>query len=467
MAPFLKKFELSLQSLSVIRDDSIMVAISGGADSVALLLGLYHLSRSANFVLYAAHLDHGFRGEESASEAIFCRELCTALSVPLTEERINGLSLLERRRGSLQMVAREERYHFLERSARDVGADYIALGQHRDDSVETVFLRMLSGCAPAALAGIPARNGKYIRPLLPFSARELRDWLQSVGQKWVEDSSNAQANYRRNYLRNEVFPQLKTRWPSFAEAVSRLSVLAADENRYWEELFKKNGLPLCLTEDQEVSLPLERLRSLDRVVFRRYLVYLCVRFPRMPGSGFFMNAEKFLSDDGRRSWFAAGGWYLYTDRGVLTLDKVGISEGEGFECVLERGENRYPGGSFFLEELAFPPSLSRKYFQGHAKKGIFFFSRESLHGAVKIRSRKPGDRFPLTGGGRKGISDLLTDAKIPVQKRRNCTIFEDQSGIVAFFLPSKPEMVRLVPRVLVTGNGPVLRLTFCNGTAGK
>ena len=462
MAPFLKKFEAGLEACSLPPGSKIIAALSGGADSVALLHALRKCSPVFALELCAAHLNHGFRPAESAREETFCVELCRSLRIPLIIGRWDGTGAVEDDKRSLQMAARDYRYSFLEKSAEECGAGYIALGHHRDDSVETVFLKLLSGCAPASLAGIPSENGNRIRPMLLCSAEEIRSWLREQALPWCEDSSNSSDAYNRNFLRNTVFPELESRWPSFRDAVGRLSSLAARENRYWLSLFEKEGLPVPNGVNSGLRVPLVSLRELDPVAFRRYLALLCTVFTRSPSLAFYSSAEEYLQDDRRRQWYAADGMRLYSEYGMLRLEKQTDVEAADFSTTLFPGENEFPGGVFLVEESVTPAGADRKFFQAHAKNGIFFFNASFLRGDIRIRSWNIGDRIRISPGRSKKVGDLLTDMKIPLASRAGSVIFEDSSGVIALFLPSHPDRVRVVPEAFAVSGEPVLRVSYRN-----
>lgn len=454
MALFLKRFEESLLRCGLHCGDRVLVAFSGGADSTALLHALTRLAPSAGFSLAAAHLNHGFRPEADA-ELQFCRRQCALLQVPFFGEKV----VIPAGRGSRQMEARIRRYAFLEDSADRFGADWIALGHHADDAVETLFLKLLAGTSPAGLAAIPARRERFIRPLASFARAELVAWLEAEGISWCEDASNSGTAYRRNFLRNRVFPVLEERWPTFRRAARRLIDTMAEENLFWEAHLESRGLPRPPASGP-VTVPLALLRPLEPAACARYLAWITLRFGRMPGKGFFRSVPQLLRDDRARLWYRDRTWWLYSQEGVLHADTAcpDVLVPLPFCAVLGDEVLQTPAALLTPAPHSFSVLPGKKFFQEQVKKGIFFFDAVRLERPVTVRSRRPGDRLGLPGGGSGSLKKLLIDSRIPARLRAECLVLEDRQGVLALIVPGDLVHSRLAPRVLLTGSGPALRL---------
>jgi tRNA(Ile)-lysidine synthase len=211
------------------RGETLLVALSGGADSVALLDALAALRRRRGFELVAAHLDHGLR-PGAADDAAFCHELCAALGVPLRGGSGRVRERARAEKGGLEQAARRERYSFLRRVKEDEGAVAIAVAHTRDDQAETLLLRLLRGSGPTGLAGMRLASGDLLRPLLTVSRREVLAHLAERGLAWREDETNADPAYARNRVRNELLPYLEQRFnPRVREALARTADLIAEE----------------------------------------------------------------------------------------------------------------------------------------------------------------------------------------------------------------------------------------------
>jgi tRNA(Ile)-lysidine synthase len=212
----------------------LVVALSGGADSVALLDALVSLRRARRLELVAAHLDHGLR-PESAEDARFCEELCGRLGVPLRIGKADVRARVERERRGVEDAARRERYLFLRQVKREEGADAILTAHNRDDQAETLLIRLLRGSGRVGLGAMRARTRGIVRPLLTVSRLEILAYLGERSLSWREDPSNADARHFRNRVRRELLPYLENRFnPRIKETLARSAAILADEARLLE-----------------------------------------------------------------------------------------------------------------------------------------------------------------------------------------------------------------------------------------
>ncbi|PYM07965.1 MAG: tRNA lysidine(34) synthetase TilS [Candidatus Rokuibacteriota bacterium] len=203
--------------------EAVLVAVSGGADSVALLYALQALGAELRLTLSVVHLDHGLRAE-SADDGAFVEALARARSLPVSVERITVAP-----GGSLEARAREARYAALRRHAARVGAERVALGHTADDQAETVLMRLIEGAGPRGLRGIPPVRGIFIRPLIETRRAEIVDALQRAGLAWREDPSNRDPKLLRNRIRHELLPQLAASYnPAIVAALNRAAALTRD-----------------------------------------------------------------------------------------------------------------------------------------------------------------------------------------------------------------------------------------------
>jgi tRNA(Ile)-lysidine synthase len=211
------------------RGDTLVVGLSGGADSVALTDALASLRRRRGFRLVAAHLDHGLR-PGSADDAAFCHSLCEALEVPFRGGSAQVRARAAREKGGLEQAARRERYSFLRRVKEDEGARFVAVAHTLDDQAETLLLRLLRGAGATGLAGMRPRSGDLLRPLLAVSRARVVAHLRERGLAWREDPTNQDTALLRNRVRHELLPYLEARFnPRVREALARTAGLLADE----------------------------------------------------------------------------------------------------------------------------------------------------------------------------------------------------------------------------------------------
>ena len=253
---------------SVSCTDGVLVALSGGADSVALLLELHSLQKNGKIGrVAAAHLHHGIRGAEADEDASFVRVLCKSLCVPYREGHADVPKLSRERGNSVELAAREARYAFLERVRREESLDVIALGHHRDDQAETLLMHLLRGSGTDGLAGMRVRSGNRIRPLLRTGKDEILAYLRERGQTFRTDSTNLIPDATRNRIRLCVMPALETVNPAAKRAIAGAAERVAEDAEYLERLADA-AYETCGT-DREKLLALDRPIRLR--VFKRIL----------------------------------------------------------------------------------------------------------------------------------------------------------------------------------------------------
>ncbi len=272
------------------RDLSVIVAVSGGPDSVALLRGLAALKREAGGEgrLVIAHLNHHLR-PDADDDARFVGELAKQLELPFEGGNAAVAELAARQRDGMEAAAREGRHNYLRQTAEKLGARYVAMGHTADDQVETVLLNVLRGTGLAGLAGMPRARPlgeavSIIRPLLALRREEVLRYLDQIGQKYCVDASNTSHDFARNRVRHELLPLLQEKYnPEIAGSIARLSKLAGDAQRFIEQL-ADDLLERAVTSeipalglarrasDREISLDIDTLVNVDRHLLREMFV---------------------------------------------------------------------------------------------------------------------------------------------------------------------------------------------------
>ena len=194
---------------------NLLVALSGGADSVALLLCLHELG----YNVCAAHCNFQLRGEESERDEAFCRNLCKRLGIMLHVCRFDTRQVAHGRNISIEMAARDLRYEWFERLRKEMGCDFTALAHHRDDNIETLLQHIGRGSGIHGLTGMPQRRNHIVRPLLNVSRHDILEYLKEKGQDYVTDSTNADTIYQRNLVRHELIPLLERMNPNIRQTL--------------------------------------------------------------------------------------------------------------------------------------------------------------------------------------------------------------------------------------------------------
>jgi tRNA(Ile)-lysidine synthase len=274
--------------------DRVCVAVSGGADSVALLIALSEANRereALGVVLTAVHVHHGLRSAEADADEAFVRELCDKLGVPLVVERVNVPARQAAEREGLEEAARELRYRVFWELMKSSRADVVATAHTLDDQAETVVMKLLRGAwtegiggiAPAVESGV---RGRIVRPLLGARRAEVEAYLRERGQTWREDATNRDVSLMRNRVRHELIPILRGFNPGIDAALARLAEIARDEEGFWQAEVAKvlpqvllQGRPIrgggravsTVTGNSSCAVEVERLRTMTPALRRRVL----------------------------------------------------------------------------------------------------------------------------------------------------------------------------------------------------
>ncbi len=351
--------------------DRVLLGLSGGADSVAAL----HLLKRAGVELAAGHFDHRLRAS-SADDAAFVRHLCRELGVPLAEGGADVGAVARQRGWNLEDGARRLRYAFLGEAARERGAQVVVVAHTLEDQAETVLLQLLRGAAFAR--GMPPRRGRLVRPLLEVARAELRGYLEERGLPWREDASNLDTGRTRAWLRAEVLPLLEGRSPGAGARLSRTAALQRDAAAALDELAQLRF--------GDGPLQVEGLRRAPLALQRAALARLLRRSGAPVGAERVEEARAALAR--RAPWRAdiGGGRVLRVAYGRV---EVASRAAAGPVVAVTRPEQ-------------LPAGVSPGVLESHA--------------ALELRGRRPGDRIRLPGGRRR-LSDLLIDAKVPREER--------------------------------------------------
>lgn len=386
--------------------ETVLVALSGGADSTALLLSLQRLFQEGKIRgLFAAHLNHGIRGETAARDQRWCTNLCERLSIPFATEEIDVPAMAKAKGQSLEQAAREARYDFLERARESFGADVIATAHHRDDQAETLLLNLIRGSGTTGLGGMKPRNGRIIRPMLKISREEILAFLAEANEGYCEDETNAENTATRNRIRNELLPMLETYNPAIAQTLCKTAELLAQDEAYLSLLVEEAEQTIAIGEgwsrEQLAALPLP---IASRIV-RKRLMLLNGKFGEADirrvleltkaktGTVIELPEERSAWTDAQTLFVGA-----YPDRQQYELPFV-----IGGETITPRGCLI----SEFTDSWHVPSDASEA-----------FLDWEKLPKDLVVRSRKDGDRFyPLGAPGERKLSDVLTDKKIAKEKR--------------------------------------------------
>lgn len=402
-------------------DAPIAVALSGGADSVALLAMLADSGR-----VTAVHVHHGIRGAEADRDERFCRETAAALGVPFVALHVDAPALAKEKKISLETAAREARYLVLTEYLAANGIPLLVTAHHADDQLETVLQHLLRGSGLAGLCGIPAcralAKGIFVaRPLLQVTRDELREYLAARGLSFVTDSTNEEECCTRNYLRLSVLPALAERYPAAAKSAARCAATLAEDEAYLGSLAGE-------FLQHEGSAPrLAELASLPAPVFARVMRRL---LPVTPEQVHLAALRQFCQAAKRHASLSLPHCTVHERSGHLAVETEKDAATEDYLLVLHKGENPIPavGGMAVLTDSAefcvsFPENLY-KY------NTYLSLSSATIKGELRVRPRRAGDRI-LTKGMHKAVRRLAELSALPPAVRARMPLLVDDEGIVA------------------------------------
>jgi len=415
----------------------VLVALSGGADSVALLFLLRELETAGVLeVAGVAHLNHQLRGADSDADAAFCAALASGLKLPAIIESADVAAIARTEKRSMEDAARSVRYAFLERAAAMVPADAIAVAHTLDDQAETFLLRILRGAGTRGLASIHPKAGRVIRPLIEIERADLRAWLEALGEPFREDASNADVAFARNRVRHELIPLLQSR---FSPGVTRVLAREAELARQDEEFLAAEAIKLAsrivLTDVAGVRLDAEKLWRAPRALGSRVAHAVLQRLAGTK-SIHFEHVERLLVL--AEPSHASGGRAI----SLPGVDAVRV----GAEIVLRARLAERGGGTSFAVSLSIPgevaleaqgvvvgaerlpgptgpPGRPRKWSARGDEVGV---AASAVQLPLAIRSRRPGDRFrPLGAPGKRKLQDFLVDRKVARNERDTVPLVVD------------------------------------------
>lgn len=404
--------------------ERVLIALSGGSDSVALLHLLRSVAIPFKLTLVAAHLDHAIR-PQSGADADFVRTLCTQLQIPLLCERVDVPALAVAEKVGLEEAGRMARQTFLLKGAEQTGCTVIALGHHRGDQAETLLHHLARGCGLHGLAAMRRRRGLFVRPLLPYSKAELLDYLAGIGAEFVVDASNDELNFTRNRIRHQLLPFLATLNPRIETTLTALADVAAQEEDYWQAEMERLAALLVQRESDAARLSVSDLLHLHPAQRYRFLLYLLTPFAQREKKEVGCRHVEIL-DLLLTSAAPQGEVHLPGVRAIRRYDDLFLRQQPllpvPFWSLEISGPGLYPlpvGGELRIEAGGIPAGRG---------EDVAEFDAATLSFPVTVRAVQPGDRVRLAGmSGRKRLKDLMMEGKIPLEQRRSlCVLAKDE-----------------------------------------
>lgn len=420
-----------------VRGGKYIVALSGGADSVALLLAMCSMAAEWQIEVEAAHCNFRLRGDESDRDENFCKALCAAHGVPLHLIHFDTRQYASLHHVSIEMAARRLRYDYFERLRHDIGADGICVAHHRDDSVETVLLNLVRGTGIRGLRGIQPRNGNILRPMLSVSRSEIVGFLDSLGQPYVTDSTNLVPDVKRNKIRLQLMPLLQQLNPNVAQSIFETSLRVGEAVNVYDDAVGRAVAEVV--DGAEVSVEAPVSVSISRLLAQ--VSPESVLFHLLSPCGFTSSQVEMVHSvmarqSDRTRVFASNTHELCFNRDSLLIQPLGYGVHTLSKRVPECGHYS------FAEDLKFDFSIAPATadFTPSTNPLRITLDADRIAWPLTVRNISDGDRFtPFGMKHSRLVSDFLTDRKRSVFDKRRQLVVADASGRIVWLVGERTD----------------------------
>lgn len=411
----------------ICESDSILIALSGGPDSVFALHFFHKYKRKFGIQLAAVHVNHSIRGKEADQDEKFARELCGKLGIHFYSKKVNVPAYSRKNKISIEEAARILRYGAIEKIAAEFKYNKIVTAHNLDDNAETVFMNLLSGTGISGLSGIPVSRGPIIRPLLPVAKREILNYLGKNRIEFRIDSSNLENDYRRNFIRNRIFPLIKENLnPSFEDAILRTSMNLSGSLNFLESAVEAGIAKFVKGRKNSVEINVDLFGSeyggIAGEILRRIMKN---KFSHDFISEDFRKIHSLVSKQKGRKFIFPGGISAVREEHSIAI-QLPDKKITDSESAVKSGD-ALAFGSKKMKILKIPASKIK--FAPGGK--VEFLDADKLDDIFIFRRWKSGDKFiPLGMSGFKKVSDFLNDCKINAAEKKNQFVLLNRNQIV-------------------------------------
>jgi tRNA(Ile)-lysidine synthase len=434
------------------KKDRVVVALSGGPDSTALLVSLAQISKQLDFSIIVAHYNHGLRGTSSDEDEKYSQELAIKLGLTFVSGKMD--QKLRQKGQSPEDFYRQQRYQFLNKVAEDYNAQKIALGHNVQDQAETVLLNLLRGSGLEGLKGIlPMRDGKFIRPLIEVSRSEIIDFLSEAGISYCQDSSNESNIYLRNKIRFELIPYLQDKFnPKIEENLAQMAEILRQDDDYIRNSVQE-AMESTYIQNQPnggISLNIEYVMGLAPAIRSRLFKKILESLSPEKNGFSFINIKALegltqVTGSGKRISLPFGiEAKREYDNLILTRDNTG----------LKQVDYEYPvniPGIIHVKEINRTISIEKTFRDKMdlQSKNKVYLDLDKIQQPVILRNRRDGDRFqPLGMKGRQKIKSLFINQKILRDKRNEIMLLVDQSSVIWIENMHLSDRVKISPQTI-------------------
>ncbi len=400
----------------------LLVALSGGADSVALLAAMYRLQEEfAIDRLAAVHIHHGLRGEEADRDEAIAKAHCERYGIPLYVRRIDVAAVAAQTHVGLEEAGRAVRYSVFDELLDSEGFTHLATAHTQNDNTETVLMHLARGTSPAGLRGIPAVRDRYIRPLLFCTRDDVEAFCEENLLTFAVDSTNADTAFTRNRVRNCIVPHLYTINPRVHEAISRLSYMAGEDEEFWQETVKA-AIDRCQIAAGVYGA--EKLSAMPAALLRRVIQHIVAAHGGICEERHIREVMALLCGEGTVT--VGCGVHITVKQGYLTVGEVPCS---AFERPLAAGET-YRFGDTVYRARVWERTTFENYQKIHKILLQYTCDYDKIKGVACVRSRREGDTCdPYLRGGRRTLKKWFNAEKVPAVQRDRIPVVVDELGV--------------------------------------
>lgn len=420
------------------KGERILAAVSGGADSICLLLVLLALQRERKYQLCVVHVEHGIRGEDSRKDAKFVENFCKVHKIPCKVYHCKAEDYARKHKMTVEEGARTLRYEYFEEAAREFGADKIAVAHNQNDCAETMLFHLARGTGLKGLCGILPVRGKIIRPLLCVERNEIEAYLESQGQEYCTDKTNEETAYTRNRIRHQVLPVLKEINSQVVGHMNQMASVALELQELLEQMTRE-AWENCVRKEESHTLLLHNIQK-EKGMIQKSLVHQILI--EEAGSGQDISAvhvqevlDLVEKQVGKKVSLP---YELEAERSYdgIIIGKREIPEGgETEEQTARRVWEIIPDRTIQIPEYGY--QVQAKILEGTIEnqeipQKIYtkWFDYDKIKGTLSVRNRLPGDYLTIAGGGRKPVNRYMIDEKIPQSLREEIPVLAEGNHVL-------------------------------------
>lgn len=438
-----EKFKKFIRANSLLlKEDSVLVGLSGGADSVCLLLLLNKFKGKLYSELSAVHVNHMLRGDEALRDQVFCQELCLSLGIKIYTINADVKKTAKEKKVSIEEAARILRYEIFNNLKVEYGVEKIATAHNRNDNTETILFNIFRGTGLSGLRGIPIKRDFIIRPLLDFTRDEIINYLKNNNQKYCTDSSNLSDDYTRNYIRNKIIPDIKLNInPNLEDNVGRLSLIYSFFEKYLKNRVDETISASVNHNNGLFKISLPNLKMMDDFFLGEFFrVFFQDIINLEYNHQSFIRIKDLISGKTGLKINLSGSYWMYRERDSLVVSDEHQIYSDKHLTVVLNSELEFEGKKLIFEIVDRPEIVKFE------KNTEMLDAENIVPENLKIRYWRKADKFkPLGLKGFKNISDFLQEQKTDTFNKNRYFILENGNDIIC--LPG----LRIDDRYKITG----------------